>query len=196
VATWAGCCTECFKLGKRGARRDEDLGLFEPALPLGVDKLPAVLDEFAPSVPLSERDGKLGLKLVVNRLVVTDNGVDVLVRPASGVGERMDRGGHPAGHRPVAPVAKLRILRGSSAVSFQSSYSSSLVAPDLTLSTFWLRQMPAALMSIGLRPSYREPTATPAALKSLAAYHLNERIKRGCRMLREARASTCFSRRK
>ena len=77
-------------------------GLFEPAPPLGVDKLPAVLDEFAPGVPLSERDGKLGLKLVVNRLVVADNGVDVLIRPASGVGERMDRGGHPAGYRPVA----------------------------------------------------------------------------------------------
>src|SRR6516225_12464729 len=64
-------------------------------------------------------------------------------------------------------VAKLRIHRGSSAVSFQLSYSSSLVAPDLTLSTFWHRQTPAALMSIGLRPSYREPTATPAVLKSL-----------------------------
>jgi hypothetical protein len=75
-------------------------GLFEPPLPLGVDKLPAVLDEFAPSVPLSERYGKLGLKLVVNRLVA-DNGVEVLVWPASGVGERMDRGGHPAGHLPV-----------------------------------------------------------------------------------------------
>ena len=50
-------------------------GLFEPALPLGVDKPPAVLDEFAPSVPLGERDGELGLKLVVNRLVVPDNGV-------------------------------------------------------------------------------------------------------------------------
>jgi len=42
-----------------------------------------------------------------------------------------------------------------------------LSRPDLTLSTFWLRQTPAALMSIGLRPSYREPTATPAVLKSL-----------------------------
>ena len=53
-------------------------GLFEPALPLGVDKPPAVFDEFAPSVSLGERDGELGLKLVVNRLVVPDNGVDVL----------------------------------------------------------------------------------------------------------------------
>jgi hypothetical protein len=42
-----------------------------------------VLDEFAPSVPLRERDGKLGLKLGVNCLVVADNGVDVLVWPAS-----------------------------------------------------------------------------------------------------------------
>src|SRR6516165_3399113 len=64
-------------------------------------------------------------------------------------------------------AAKLRILRDSSAVSFQLSYSSSLVAPDLTLSTFWLRQMPAPLMSIGLKPSCCEPTATPAVLKSL-----------------------------
>ena len=82
-------------------------GLFEPALSLSVDKLPAVLDEFAPSVPLSERDGKLGLKLGVNGLVVADNGVDVLVWPASGVGERMDRGGHLAGHRPVARAVPL-----------------------------------------------------------------------------------------
>src|SRR6516162_2104459 len=43
-------------------------------------------------------------------------------------------------------AAKLRIRRGSSAVSFQLSCSSSLVAPDLTLSTFKLRQAPAALM--------------------------------------------------
>src|SRR5215467_557539 len=64
-------------------------------------------------------------------------------------------------------AAKLRILRDSSAVSFQLSYSSSLVAPDLTLSTFWLRQMPAPRMSIGLKPSCCEPTATPAVLKSL-----------------------------
>src|SRR5215813_3017292 len=64
-------------------------------------------------------------------------------------------------------ATKLRIRRGSSAVSFQLSYSSSLVAPDLTLSTFWLRQMPTALMSIGLKPSCREPTGTPAVLKSL-----------------------------
>jgi hypothetical protein len=43
-----------------------------------------------------------------------------------------------------------------------------LVAPDLTLSIFLLREMPAALMSIGLEQSYRrEPTATGATLKSL-----------------------------
>src|SRR5262249_8161612 len=42
------------------------------------------------------------LKFVVNRLVVPDNGVDVLIWLVSGVGERMDRGGHPAGHHPVA----------------------------------------------------------------------------------------------
>src|SRR5262244_1800920 len=42
-----------------------------------------------------------------------------------------------------------------------------LSRPDLTLSTFWLRQMPAPRMSIGLKPSCCEPTATPAALKSL-----------------------------
>src|SRR6516162_8855786 len=64
-------------------------------------------------------------------------------------------------------AAKQRIRRGSSAVSFQLSYSSSLVAPDLTLSTFWLRQMPTALMSIGLKPNCREPIGTPAVLKSL-----------------------------
>jgi hypothetical protein len=64
-------------------------------------------------------------------------------------------------------ATKLRIRMESSAVSFQLSYSSSLVAPDLTSSTFWRRQMPAALMSIGLRHLCREPTATPAALKSL-----------------------------
>src|SRR5262249_47505282 len=64
-------------------------------------------------------------------------------------------------------VTKLRIRMDSSAVSFQLSYSSSLVAPDLTSSTFWLQQMLAALMSIGLKPSYREPTAIPAVLKSL-----------------------------
>jgi hypothetical protein len=52
-------------------------------------------------------------------------------------------------------------------VSFQLSYSSSLVALDLTSSTFWLRQMLGALMSIGLKPSCREPTATPAVFKSL-----------------------------
>jgi hypothetical protein len=52
-------------------------------------------------------------------------------------------------------AAKLRIRMDSSAVSFQLSYSWSLVALDLTLSTFLLRQMPAALMWIGLRPSCR-----------------------------------------
>jgi len=64
-------------------------------------------------------------------------------------------------------AAKLRIRMDSSAVSFQLSYSSSLVAPDLTLSTLWPRQMPAALMSIGLKQSCRETTATPTVLKSL-----------------------------
>src|SRR6516165_2769358 len=64
-------------------------------------------------------------------------------------------------------AAKLRIRRGSSAVSFQLSCSSSLAAPDLTLSTFRLRQTPAALTSIGLKASCREATDTPAVLKSL-----------------------------
>src|SRR6516162_2701371 len=64
-------------------------------------------------------------------------------------------------------AAKLRIRRGSSAVSFQLSCSSSLAAPDLTLSTFRLRQTPAALTSIGLKPSCREATDTRAVLKSL-----------------------------
>ena len=68
------------------------------AWPSGVDKPPEMLDEFAPSVPLSERDSKLGLKLLVNRLVLANNGIDVLVWLASGVGENMDRGGHPAAH--------------------------------------------------------------------------------------------------
>jgi hypothetical protein len=77
-------------------------GLFEPVLPLGVDEPPAVFDEFAPSVALGERDDELGFKLVVNRFVVEDNCVSVLVWLASGVDERMDRGGHSAGHRPVA----------------------------------------------------------------------------------------------
>jgi hypothetical protein len=70
-------------------------GLCEPAPPLGGDKPPAVLDEFAPSIPLGARDGELGLKLGVNRLVVEDNSVGALVWLASGAGERMDRGGHP-----------------------------------------------------------------------------------------------------
>src|SRR5262249_56987409 len=73
----------------------------------GVDKPPAAFDESAPSVSLRERDGELGLKLVVNRLVVANNGVDVLVRLASGAGESMDSGGHPAGHRPVARAGSL-----------------------------------------------------------------------------------------
>ena len=91
----------------RGDRADVSFSLFEPALPLGVDEPPAVFDEFTPSVPLGERDGELGFKLVVNRLVVPDNGVDVLLWLASGVGERMDRGGHPAGHHPVARAGSL-----------------------------------------------------------------------------------------
>jgi hypothetical protein len=77
---------------------DASFGLFEPALPLGVDEPPAVFDEFAPGVSLSAGDGELGFKLVVNRFVVEDNCVSVLVWLASGVDERMDRGGHPAGH--------------------------------------------------------------------------------------------------
>src|SRR6516225_2334823 len=86
------------KIEPVAARRDP--GLFEPALPLGVDESPALFGEFAPSVPLCERDGELGLKLGVNRLVVAYNRVDVLVWLPSGVDERMDRGGHPASHRP------------------------------------------------------------------------------------------------
>jgi hypothetical protein len=81
---------------------DASFRLFEPALPLGVDEPPAVFDEFAPSVALGERDGELGSKLFVNRFVVADSCVSALVWLASGVDERMDRGGHPAGHRPVA----------------------------------------------------------------------------------------------
>jgi hypothetical protein len=79
-------------------------------------------------------------------------------------------------------AAKLHIRMDSSAVSFPLSYSSSLVAPDLTLSIFLLRQMPAALISIGLEQSYRrEPTAPGATLKSLgqarqqSSRKLNER---------------------
>src|SRR6516225_9136257 len=86
----------------RGDCADASFGLFEPALALGVDELPAVLDEFAPSVALGEHDGELGFKLVVSRFVEEDNCVSVLVWLASGVDERMDRGGHPAGHHPVA----------------------------------------------------------------------------------------------
>src|SRR6516162_8381094 len=86
----------------RGDCADASFGLFEPALALGVDEPPAVFDEFAPSVSLGERDGELGLKLVINRLVVPDNGLGVLVWLASGVDERMDGGGHLGGHRPVA----------------------------------------------------------------------------------------------
>jgi hypothetical protein len=86
----------------RGDCADASFGLFEPALALGVDEPPAVFDEFAPSVALGERDGELGFKLFVNRFVVEDNCVSVLVWLASGVDERMDRGGHPADHHPVA----------------------------------------------------------------------------------------------
>jgi hypothetical protein len=84
----------------RGDCADASFGLFEPALALGVDEPPAVFDEFAPSVALGERDGELGFKLFVNRFVVEDNCVSVLVWLARGVDERMDRGGHPAGHHP------------------------------------------------------------------------------------------------
>jgi CRP-like cAMP-binding protein len=70
-------------------------------------------------------------------------------------------------------ATKLRIRMDSSAVSFQLSYSSSLVGPDLTSSTFWRRQMPAAMMSIGLRQSCREPTATAAVLKSHGSGRFN-----------------------
>ena len=45
----------------RGDRADEAPDLFEPALPLGVDEPPAVLDGFAPGVSLGARDGELGL---------------------------------------------------------------------------------------------------------------------------------------
>src|SRR6516165_10322155 len=86
----------------RGDCANASFGLFEPALALGVDEPPAVFDEFAPSISLGERDGELGLKLVINRLVVPDNGLGVLVWLASGVDERMDGGGHLGGHRPVA----------------------------------------------------------------------------------------------
>jgi hypothetical protein len=74
--------------------RERGPGLFEPALPLGVDKLAAAFNEFAQGVSLGARDGELGLKLGVNCLVVEDNGVGVLAWLASGVGERMDRGWH------------------------------------------------------------------------------------------------------
>src|SRR2546430_16422777 len=82
----------------RGDCADASFGLFEPAFALGVDEPPAVFDEFAPSVSLSERDGELDFKLVVNRLVVGDNGVGVLVWLASGVDERRDRCGEPPVH--------------------------------------------------------------------------------------------------
>src|SRR5262249_1682381 len=55
----------------------------------------------------------------------------------------------------------------SSAGFFLLNYLWSLVAPDRTSSIFSLRQMPTALMSIGLKPSCREPTAAQAVLKSL-----------------------------
>src|SRR5262249_23951831 len=82
-------------------------------------------------------------------------------------------------------AAKLRIRMESSAVYFQSSYSSSLVAPDLTLSTSWPRQMPAALMSIGLKQSCRETTATPTVLKSLT----RAREQPSCRLRSRVRLS-------
>ena len=91
----------------RGDCADASFGLFEPALVLGVDEPPAVFDEFAPSVALGERDGELGFKLFVNRFVVEDNCVSVLVWLGSGVDERMDRGGHSAGHHPVARAGLL-----------------------------------------------------------------------------------------
>jgi len=83
-----------------GSPRMRGFRLFEPALPLGVDEPPAVLDEFAPSVSLGARDGELGLKLGINRLVAEDNGVGVPVWLASGVGDGVDGGGHPAGQPP------------------------------------------------------------------------------------------------
>lgn len=91
----------------RGDRADE--------APLGVDKPQAVLDELAQGVSLGARYGELGLKLGVNRLVVEDNGVSVLVWLASSVGERMDTGGHPTGHRSVA--------RAGSCIGDQSGWS-------------------------------------------------------------------------
>ncbi len=82
----------------RGDCADASFGLFEPAFALGVDEPPAVFDEFAPSVALGGRDGELRFKLVVNRFVVEDNCVSVLVWLASGVDERMDsRAGFPRG---------------------------------------------------------------------------------------------------
>jgi len=66
-----------------------------------------VFDEFAPGVSLGAGDGELGLKLGVNRLVVKDNAVGGLVWLASGVGERMDGGRHPAGHHPVVRAGSL-----------------------------------------------------------------------------------------
>ena len=43
--------------------RERGPGLFEPALPLGVDKLAAAFNEFTQGVSLGARDGELGLKL-------------------------------------------------------------------------------------------------------------------------------------
>jgi hypothetical protein len=62
-------------------------------------------------------------------------------------------------------VAKLRIHRANSAVSFQLSYSSSLVAPDLTLSTFWLRQTPAALISNWIKAELSRADRHPSSFK-------------------------------
>ena len=67
--------TRRYELLRVVTARTRGPGLFEPALPLGVDKPPAVFDEFAPGVSLGAGDGELGLKLGVNRLVVEDNGV-------------------------------------------------------------------------------------------------------------------------
>jgi len=67
-----------------------------------IHKSPAAFGEVAPSVSLCPGDGELRFKLFVDGLVVEDNGVGILVWLASGFGEKMDGGGHPAGHHPVA----------------------------------------------------------------------------------------------
>jgi hypothetical protein len=65
-------------------------------------------------------------------------------------------------------VATLRIRMGSFAVSSRLSCSSSLVAPDRTLSTFSLPQMPPTPISIGLKLRCCEPIAAPARSHSAA----------------------------